>query len=62
MSELEKKIAANLVKAVMVLPESKKEYILGFAEGVAAMTETREVESCSVEMGEGIQAVMDQQN
>lgn len=39
MSEKEKKIAEALADAVNALPDSKKEYLLGFAEGVAAMAE-----------------------
>lgn len=37
MSEREKQIAENLVDAVSRLPDSKKEFLLGYAEGVAAM-------------------------
>lgn len=39
MSEREKQIAENLVDAFTKLPDSKKEFLLGYAEGVAAMTE-----------------------
>lgn len=39
MSEREKQIAENLVDAFTKLPASKKEFLLGYAEGVAAMTE-----------------------
>ena len=42
MSENEKKIAQSLTKALEVLPESKREFLLGYAEGVAAMAEKRE--------------------
>ena len=42
MSEKEKQIAQNLVKALETLPESKKEFLLGYAEGVAAMAEKKE--------------------
>lgn len=37
MSEREKTIAENIAKACALLPENKKEYLLGFAEGVAAV-------------------------
>ena len=36
-SEKEKQIAENIVKACELLPEGKKEFLLGYAEGVAAM-------------------------
>ena len=37
MSKEEKKIASALTAAFKALPESKKEFLLGYAEGVAAM-------------------------
>lgn len=37
MSEREKQIAENLAEAVAKLPDSKREFLLGYAEGVAAM-------------------------
>lgn len=37
MSEEIKRLGAAIADALEVLPEGKKEYILGFAEGVAAM-------------------------
>lgn len=33
----EKRIAQSIAKAVSALPEEKREYILGYAEGVLAM-------------------------
>lgn len=39
MSEKESKIAQTMADALAVLPEEKKEYFLGFAEGVAAMAD-----------------------
>ena len=39
MAEKEKQIAQALADAIAVLPEEKKEYFLGFAEGAAAMAE-----------------------
>lgn len=39
MSEREKQIAENLADAVSRLPDSKKEFLLGYAEGVAAMAD-----------------------
>lgn len=36
MSEKEKKIAKALGKALNDIPESKREYFLGFSEGVAS--------------------------
>lgn len=35
MTEAEKESAVKLVKALDILPETKKEYILGFADGMA---------------------------
>lgn len=37
MSEREKKLADTIAKAVTKLPDGKVEYLLGYAEGVAAM-------------------------
>ena len=39
MSEQEKKIGQTLADAVADLPEEKKQYFVGFAEGVAAMAD-----------------------
>ncbi len=39
MTKQEKRIMQSLLEAFRVLPESKKEYLLGFAEGAAAMQE-----------------------
>lgn len=36
MSEKEKKLCQSLAKALNSIPESRKEYFLGFAEGVEA--------------------------
>lgn len=35
----EKKIAQSITEAVSALPEEKREYIIGYAEGVIAMAE-----------------------
>lgn len=37
MSEKEKQIGEVLTQAFKTLPEAKKEYLMGFAEGVAAV-------------------------
>lgn len=37
MSTKEKEIVRNITEAVSILPEKKREYILGYAEGVLAM-------------------------
>lgn len=37
MSEREKQISKTLEAVIPTLPEEKKEYLLGFAEGVAAI-------------------------
>ena len=39
MSESEKRIAESLADAVSRLPDSKREFLLGYAEGVAAMAD-----------------------
>lgn len=39
MSEQEQKIGQTLADAVADLPEEKKQYFVGFAEGVAAMAD-----------------------
>lgn len=41
MKQKEKQIAENLVNAFNALPDEKKEYLIGFAEGVAAATEKK---------------------
>ena len=38
MSEMEKKLVDSLAKAAAALPESKREFLLGYAEGVAALS------------------------
>lgn len=43
MDDKEKKLSESLIRAVTLLPEGKREYLMGYAEGVAAMAEaTRE--------------------
>jgi hypothetical protein len=37
MNEQEKAVVQSIVKAFDALPDEKKEYLIGFAEGVAAM-------------------------
>lgn len=37
MAEQEKQIIQNMAQAIAELPEEKKQYFVGFAEGVAAM-------------------------
>lgn len=39
MSEKEKHVAETLAKVLEVLPEGKKEYLIGYAEGVTAMAQ-----------------------
>ena len=41
MNNDEKKIAGTLTAAFNALPDSKKEFLHGYAEGVAAMTEKK---------------------
>lgn len=42
MSEKEKAIAEKLGQAFAALPDEKKEYLIGYAEGVAAMAERQQ--------------------
>lgn len=44
MTENERRIAESLAVALELLPDSKKEFLLGYAEGVAAMAARREAE------------------
>ena len=44
MSENERRIAESLAVALEMLPDSKTEFLLGYAEGVAAMAARREAE------------------
>lgn len=39
MSEKERNIAESLTRACEILPDGKREYLIGYAEGVAAMAE-----------------------
>lgn len=39
MAENEKQILRNMEAAIAALPEEKKQFFLGYAEGVAAMAE-----------------------
>ncbi len=39
MGTKEKEIVRNITEAVSLLPEDKREYILGYAEGVLAMAD-----------------------
>ena len=39
MAENEKQIIRNMEAAIAALPEEKKQFFLGFAEGVAAMAD-----------------------
>lgn len=44
MSENERRIAESLAVALEMLSDSKKEFLLGYAEGVAAMAARREAD------------------
>lgn len=39
MSEKEKHVAETLAKVLEILPDGKKEYLIGYAEGVTAMAQ-----------------------
>lgn len=45
MNENERRIAESLAVALETLPDSKKEFLLGYAEGVAAMAVRREADN-----------------
>jgi hypothetical protein len=49
MSEKEKHIAEKLAAACEKLPDNKKEFLLGYAEGVAAMAEQQKGDSDNAE-------------
>ncbi len=50
MSEREKKIAEKLAAACEQLPDGKKEFLMGYAEGVAAMAASRQAGENPVRM------------
>ena len=45
MSEKEKQIIQSLKKSVNMLPDDKREFLRGYAEGVAAMAEKKSDEA-----------------
>lgn len=45
MNKKEKSLAESLKEAVRHLPSGKKEFLLGYAEGVAAMAQRGEAEN-----------------
>ncbi len=47
MSNSEKEVILSLTEAVAALPENKREFILGYAEGVLAMAAQRQAEQDS---------------
>lgn len=51
MSEKEKQIIQSLKKSVNALPEDKREFLRGYAEGVAAMAEKKEVAEKGADSG-----------
>lgn len=44
MSEAERRAAESLANALNALPKSKREFLIGYAEGVAAMAEKKDKE------------------
>ena len=52
MSIEEKEIIRNVMAAVSILPDAKREYILGYAEGVIAMAERERNAERSPQKGE----------
>lgn len=51
MSEKEKQISKTLEAVIPNLPEEKKEYLLGFAEGVAAIAGRRNLAEAEKQPG-----------
>lgn len=51
MSQEEKRIAKKIAEAAEMLSPAKKEFLLGFAEGVAAANESKEDENAKDEDG-----------
>lgn len=47
MSAEEKKIIKRIAEAVCTLPEDKREYMLGYAEGVLAMADQQRTDQTS---------------
>lgn len=47
MNENERRISESLAVALEMLPDSKKEFLLGYAEGVAAMAARQETDKDS---------------
>jgi hypothetical protein len=52
MSDIEKRIAESLAKAFEVLPDEKKEFVLGYAEGAIAVAEKSKSYDKNQERGE----------
>ena len=51
MNDKDKDIAETLAEAVKALPEDKREFLLGYAEGVAAMADKRSQEQAGEDAG-----------
>lgn len=45
------KLLSDLIKAVNILPDNKKEYLRGYAEGVVAARETKDEKNKSEKAG-----------
>lgn len=56
MDEQEKKVSESLIRAVALLPEGKREYLMGYAEGVAAMAEAAREKAGELAGGDACQA------
>ena len=56
MDEQEKKVSESLIRAVALLPEGKREYLMGYAEGVAAMAEAAREKAGELAGGDARQA------
>ena len=52
MSDREHQVGETLSNAIADLPDEKKQYFIGFAEGVAAMAE--QVKNAAPEKSEGV--------
>lgn len=56
LDEQEKKVSESLIRAVALLPEGKREYLMGYAEGVAAMAEAAREKAGELAGGDARQA------
>lgn len=56
LDDKEKKLSESLMRAVTLLPEGKRDYLMGYADGVAAMAEAAREKTGEVIAGGNPQA------